>query len=79
MKIAKPMLMVTTPIGVFGSVYWAHQLAGGLVVLLIALFAMIAAAFTHLILIARREASERNVRAPDTAQGTPLAQESHTP
>lgn len=59
MKIAKPMLLITTPIGVFGSIYWAYQLAGGLVILLIALFLMIAAAFAQLIATARREAREQ--------------------
>lgn len=67
MKIAKPMLMVTTPVGIFGSIYWAHQLAGGLVVLLIALFLMIAAAFAHLLLIARRETHEQAAAAQRTA------------
>ncbi len=60
MKIAKPMLLITTPIGVFGSIYWADRLAGGLVILLIALFLMIAAAFVQLIMTARREAREQN-------------------
>ncbi|MGC3980148.1 MAG: hypothetical protein QM808_02705 [Steroidobacteraceae bacterium] len=62
MKIAKPMLLVTTPIGLIGSIYWAYRLAGGLVFLLVALLLVIAAAFVQLVGTARREAREQEAR-----------------
>lgn len=41
------MLLITTPMGTFGSVYYIHRLAGGLVILLVALFLLITAAFAR--------------------------------
>ena len=41
MKIAKPMLLVTTPIGVILGIYEGFRLAGGLVFLMIALLSVI--------------------------------------
>ena len=45
MRIAKPLLLITTPIGVAGAVYEAFRLAGGLAILMIALLLMISARF----------------------------------
>lgn len=58
MKIAKPMLLVTTPIGVIGGIHEGYRLAGGLVFLMIALLLMISAAIGLLVLTIRREAAE---------------------
>jgi hypothetical protein len=57
MRIAKPMLLVTTPIGVIGAIYEAYRLAGGLVFLMVALMGLIAVAFGSLVLTIRREAA----------------------
>jgi hypothetical protein len=57
MRIAKPMLLVTTPVGVIGAIYEAYRLAGGLVFLMVALMGLIAVAFGSLVLTIRREAA----------------------
>jgi hypothetical protein len=62
MRIAKPLLLVTTPIGVTGAIYEAYRQAGGLVILLVALMSLIAVAFGSLIYTIRREAEEEKVR-----------------
>jgi hypothetical protein len=63
MRIAKPLLLVTTPIGVAGAIYEAYRQAGGLVILLVALMSLIAVAFGSLIYTIRREAAEEAQRA----------------
>jgi hypothetical protein len=58
MKIAKPMMIWMTPVGVLGGLYHAYQLAGGLVVLMAALLAMIGAALAMVVSTVRRERRE---------------------
>ena len=55
MRIAKPLLLITTPLGVIGGVHEAFRLAGGLAFLMIALLLVIGAAMTMLALTIRRE------------------------
>lgn len=57
MRIAKPLLLVTTPLGVAGAIYEAYRLAGGLVFLMVALMGLIAVALGSLVLTIRREAA----------------------
>ncbi len=75
MKIAKPLLLVTTPIGVVAGVHEGYRLAGGLVFLMIALLLMISAAIGLLVLTIRREAAEEAqaaaARATDPGRGAP--------
>jgi hypothetical protein len=78
MKIAKPLLLITTPIGVAGGVYEGYRLAGGLVFLMVALLLMISAAIGMTVLTVRREAAAERLRAlpsqPLTTQpGAPSA------
>lgn len=56
MRIAKPLLLLTTPLGVAGAIYEAYRLAGGLVFLMVALMSLIAVAMGTLVLTIRREA-----------------------
>jgi hypothetical protein len=63
MRIAKPLLLVTTPIGVIGAIYEAYRLAGGLVFLMVALMSLIAVACGSLVLTIRREAAADARRA----------------
>lgn len=64
MKIAKPMLLVTTPIGVGWGIYEGFRLAGGLVFLMIALISLIGVAMGTVVATVRREkAAEDAVRA----------------
>jgi hypothetical protein len=72
MKIAKPMLLVTTPIGVGLGIYEGFRLAGGLVFLMIALLSLISVAFGTLVATVRREKREELARdaAARTAHAT---------
>lgn len=55
MRIAKPLLLITTPLGVAGGIYEAYRLAGGLVFLMVALMLMVGVAIGSLVLTIRRE------------------------
>jgi hypothetical protein len=50
MRIAKPMLLVTTPIGLAFGLYEAWRLAGGLVFLMAALVSLIGVAMASVVL-----------------------------
>lgn len=68
MRIARPLLLITTPIGVIGAVYEAFRLAGGLAILMIALLLMIGAAVGMLVSTIRREqATEQAAKAASAA------------
>lgn len=58
MRIAKPLLLVTTPIGLAVGLYEGWRLAGGLVFIMAALMLVIAAAFGTVIWTIRRERAE---------------------
>lgn len=62
MKIAKPLLLVTTPLGVVMGVYEGYRLAGGLVFLMVALLLMISAAIGMLVSTVRREEALERAR-----------------
>ncbi len=55
MKIAKPLLLVTTPIGVLGGLHEAWRLVGGLSLLLVAMLAVLGFAAASVIATIRRE------------------------
>ncbi len=55
MRIAKPLLLVSTPIGVGMGLYEAFRLAGGLVLLMAAMVATLGAAMGSVIMTIRRE------------------------
>lgn len=62
MKIGKPLLLVITPLGVAGGLYEAYRLAGGLVLLMAALIAVLCAAFAQVVYTIRREQREDRAR-----------------
>ena len=68
MRIAKPMLLITTPIGMAFGIYEAFRLAGGLAFLMIALVSVIGAAMATVVVTVRREQREeeaaREARRP---------------
>jgi predicted MFS family arabinose efflux permease len=68
MRIAKPLLLITTPIGVAIGLYEAWRLAGGLVFLMAALVAVIGVAMGSIVMTVRRERREeerqRNAAQP---------------
>lgn len=59
MKIAKPLLLVTTPIGLAFGLYEGWRLAGGLVFLMAAMIAVMGAALGSVVLTIRRERAEQ--------------------
>jgi hypothetical protein len=58
MKIAKPLLLVTTPIGVAYGLYEGWRLAGGLVVIMAAMIAVIGVAVGSIVMTIRKEKRE---------------------
>ena len=73
MKIAKPMLMVTTPIGVAAGLYECVRLAGGLVIVMLAMVGVMLAALASVIATIRREG--RAARPPAGAVAVAVAAE----
>jgi hypothetical protein len=55
MRIAKPLLLVTTPIGVGLGIYEGFRFAGGLVFLMVALLSLIGIAMATVVATVRRE------------------------
>lgn len=55
MRIAKPLLLVLTPIGVIGGLREAYRFGGGLVVLMAALLGVISIAMLSVVFTIRRE------------------------
>jgi predicted MFS family arabinose efflux permease len=58
MKIAKPLLMITTPIGLGLGLYEGWRLAGGLVVIMAALMLFLGVAMGTVVYTIRRERAE---------------------
>jgi hypothetical protein len=65
MRIAKPVLLVATPIGVAGGLYEGYRLTGGLVFLMAAMLAFIGVAIGSVVAVIRRE------RAAEAAAARP--------
>ncbi len=64
MRIAKPLLLITTPVGVAWGLYEAWRLAGGLVFLMAAMLTVISVAIGSVVLTVRKERrAERNAAA----------------
>lgn len=55
MRIAKPILLVSTPIGVALGLFEGYRLAGGLVVLMLAMLGVVTAAAGTVVSTVRRE------------------------
>jgi hypothetical protein len=71
MRIAKPLLLVTTPIGLAVGLYEGWRLAGGLVFIMAALMLVIGVAFGTVIWTIRKERAEeeRKKTAANQPQG----------
>jgi hypothetical protein len=54
-RIAKPLLMVTTPIGVLEGFYECYRLAGGLLFLMVAMVGVMGVALASVVSVIRRE------------------------
>jgi len=55
MRIAKPLLMVSTPLGMVTGLIEAYRMVGGLAIVMFAMMGVLGAAFAGLALIIRRE------------------------
>lgn len=55
MRIAKPLLLISTPIGLAYGLYEGYRLAGGLVIVMAAMIGVIGAAMGSVVLTIRRE------------------------
>ena len=55
MKIAKPLLLATTPIGLIEGFYECYRLAGGLLFLMVAMVGVMVVAMVSVISTIRRE------------------------
>jgi hypothetical protein len=55
MRIAKPLLMISTPIGVAWGLLEAYRLAGGLVILMAAMIGLLGVAAGTVVAAIRRE------------------------
>jgi len=62
-KIAKPMLLITTPIGVLGGLREAYRFNPGLAFLMFALIAFISAAVAMLVMTIHKEQAEQAAKA----------------
>ena len=69
MRIAKPMLLVSTPIGLGFGIYEAFRLAGGLAFLMIALVSVIGVAMGTVVMTVRREKREEAARQQPESRG----------
>lgn len=65
MRIAKPLLLVSTPVGAVGGLVEAYRLAGGLVLVMLAGMGVLAAAMGSVISTIRRE---KRAMSPPTRQ-----------
>ena len=72
MRIAKPLLLILTPIGLGFGLYEAWRLAGGLVFLMAALLGVMATGFATIIVTIRRERAAERARERQ-AQSDPPA------
>jgi hypothetical protein len=69
MKIAKPLLLITTPLGVTEGLVECYRLAGGLVVLMIAMLGVMAVALGSVIATIRgEERAARKLMPADQAE-----------
>jgi hypothetical protein len=64
MKIAKPLLLVTTPLGLLDGFYECYRLAGGLLFLMVAMVGVVGVGFATVISAVRREERERASNPP---------------
>ena len=73
MRIAKPLLLVTTPIGLAVGLYEGWRLAGGLVFIMAALMLVIGVAMGSVVWTIRRERAEEERKKAAAAEQPPTA------
>jgi hypothetical protein len=55
MKIAKPLLLVSTPVGMATGLFEAYRMVGGLAIVMFAMMAVLGVAAASVVLTIRRE------------------------
>ena len=68
MKIGKPLLLITTPIGLAIGLYEGWRLAGGLVFVMATFIAFLGFAFLTVVLTIRREKRQEEERKKEKEQ-----------
>ncbi|MCC7461776.1 MAG: hypothetical protein IT480_04850 [Gammaproteobacteria bacterium] len=71
MRIAKPVLLVATPIGVAGGLYEGYRLTGGLVFLMAVMLVVIGIAIATVVAAVRRERAAEAATARLRAEQRP--------
>ena len=66
-RLAKPILLTLTPLGIAGGLYEAWKLSSGLAFLMAAMMGVMAAAIGGVVLTIRREQAEEKRRLEDAA------------
>jgi len=64
MRIAKPLLLITTPLGLLDGFYECYKLAGGLLFLMVTMVGVVAVGFGTVIATIRREERASKTRSP---------------
>jgi hypothetical protein len=78
MKIAKPLLLVTTPLGLLDGFYECYRVAGGLLFLMVAMVGVVGVGFATVIATIRREEREgASSRLPSPGVGPGVGPEVH--
>jgi hypothetical protein len=63
MRIARPLLLITTPLGLLDGFYECYKLAGGLLFLMVAMVGVVAVGFGIVIATIRREERASKTRS----------------
>jgi hypothetical protein len=58
-RIAKPILLVSTPVGMIGGLHEAYRLTGGLAVLMAMMMGLLCVAAASIVLTIRRESAAK--------------------
>jgi hypothetical protein len=64
MKIAKPLLLVSTPLGIVTGLIEAYRLVGGLAILMFAMMGMLGVAAASVVFTIRKEATHASLGRP---------------
>jgi hypothetical protein len=71
MRLAKPILLITTPLGVLGGLHAAYKISGGLAFLMAVMVGVMACAIGSVVLTIRREQAAEALRQRRTTTGAP--------